>query len=63
MHLTTSPVTVLGDDDVGNITLDFSGWAVAWNGISIIDMGGAFRTVERQVMAFVKQEMAQIFLV
>jgi len=40
MHQTTSPVTVLGDDGAGNVTLDFSGWSVTWNGIADIPMSG-----------------------
>ena len=40
MHQTTSPVTVLTDDGAGNMTLDFSGWNVTWNGIASIPMGG-----------------------
>ena len=40
MHYTTSPVKILINDNEGNITLDMSGWAVTWNGISEIPMGG-----------------------
>jgi hypothetical protein len=43
MHGTSSAVNILSDDGVGNVTLDFSGWYVTWNGIPVIDMGaGAF---------------------
>ena len=38
VHLTTSPVNVLGvSGDAA--TLDFSGWAVSWNGLANIPMG------------------------
>jgi hypothetical protein len=40
MHQTTSPISVLSNDGSGNVTLDFSGWDVTWNGISSIPMGG-----------------------
>jgi len=40
IHLTTSPVTILSDDGAGNVELDFSGWAVNWNGLDI-GLGGA----------------------
>ncbi len=40
MHLTTSPVTIFSDDGVGNVTLDFSGWGITWNGIDFISLGG-----------------------
>ena len=39
MHQTTSAVTILSDDGAGNVTLDFSGWDVTWNGIASIPMG------------------------
>jgi len=44
MHLTSSPTIVLSA--TGNVaTVDFSGWAVTWNGISSIPMGsGAWGT-------------------
>lgn len=35
VHQTTSPVMILTDDGVGSVTLDFSGWGVIWNGVSI----------------------------
>ncbi|WJW75209.1 hypothetical protein QVG61_12060 [Thiohalobacter sp. IOR34] len=40
MHNTTSAVTVLSDDGAGNATLGMTGWAVDWNGIEDINMGG-----------------------
>ena len=41
MHNTpTTPITILSDDGAGNVTLDFSGWSVDWNGIEDIPMGG-----------------------
>ena len=40
MHQTTLPVSVTGYDTSGNVTLDFAGWSVAWNGIADIPMGG-----------------------
>lgn len=39
LHLTTSNSSVLSDDGAGNVTVDMSGWAVSWNGISVIPMG------------------------
>jgi hypothetical protein len=39
MHQTTSPSNILSDDGAGNVTLDFSGWDVTWNGIASIPMG------------------------
>jgi hypothetical protein len=39
MHLTTSPVNILSDDGAGNVTLDFSGWAMTWNGVPVIPLG------------------------
>jgi len=39
-HETTSAVNILSDDGAGNVTLDFSGLSVIWNGINI-DLGGA----------------------
>ncbi len=38
MHYSISPTNILSDDGAGNVTLDFSGWGIAWNGISRIDM-------------------------
>jgi len=32
MHYTALPSQVLSDDGLGGVTLDFSGWSVAWNG-------------------------------
>ena len=40
MHRTTSAITILSDDGAGNVTLDFAGWNVTWNGITSIPMGG-----------------------
>ncbi|MGB7934964.1 MAG: hypothetical protein WCH04_22645, partial [Gammaproteobacteria bacterium] len=39
MSQTTAPVTIASDDGAGNVTLDFSGWSVTWNGIADIPMG------------------------
>lgn len=39
MHQSTSPVDVLSDDGNGNVTLDFSGWGLIWNGIEDWHMG------------------------
>ena len=44
IHQTTSKVTVLSDDGHGNITLDFSGWNVAWNNISSIPLNARAHT-------------------
>lgn len=40
MHKTTSAVTESGTHTGATATLDFSGWAVVWNTISTIPMGG-----------------------
>ncbi len=40
MHQTTSDTTILSDDGAGTVTIDFTGWSVAWNGIADIPMGG-----------------------
>ncbi len=40
MSQTTSPIQILSDDGAGNVTLDFSGWGVTWQGISNIPLGG-----------------------
>jgi len=40
MHNTTAPITISSDNGAGNITLDFAGWDVTWNGIGSIPMGG-----------------------
>ncbi len=40
LHHTISPTSIISDDGIGNVTLDFSGWSVAWNGIQRINMGG-----------------------
>ena len=34
MHQTESPVTIVSDDNNGNVVLDFSGWSFIWNGLS-----------------------------
>jgi len=39
MHFTNAAITVSTDDGAGNVTLDFSGWRVTWNGIPSINMG------------------------
>jgi hypothetical protein len=39
-HQTTSPVTIMSDDGIGNVALAFSGWNVTWNAIPGIPMGG-----------------------
>ena len=38
-HLTTQPVTVMNDLGTSK-ELDFSGWAITWNGIPVIPLGG-----------------------
>ena len=38
MHQTSSAVSILSDDDNGNVTLDMSGWGVTWNGIPNISL-------------------------
>ena len=42
MTFTSSNAKVIGDDGTGDgsVDLDFSGWAVTWNGIPTINMGG-----------------------
>jgi len=40
IHQTTSAVTIISDDGAGNVALDFSGWAVNWNGLDI-GLGGS----------------------
>lgn len=40
MHQTTSAITAISDDNAGTVSLDFSGWAVTWNCIPNIPMGG-----------------------
>jgi len=40
MHYSMSPTNILTDDDARNVTLDFSGWGITWNGIPEINMGG-----------------------
>jgi len=43
MQYSSSPTNILSDDGNGNVTLDFSGWGVTWNGIPAIDMGGGIQ--------------------
>jgi len=38
MSYAGSATNILSDDGAGNVTLDFSGWGVTWNGIPAIDM-------------------------
>jgi len=38
VHKTTLPITIISDDDAGNVTLDFSGWGVSWGGIENISL-------------------------
>jgi len=40
MTYTTAPINVASNDGAGNVLLDMSGWAIAWNGIELIPMGG-----------------------
>ncbi len=40
LHQTTSAPTILNDDGSGKVSLDFSGWSIAWNGIANIPMSG-----------------------
>ena len=42
IHQTTEAVTILSDDGLGNVELDFSGWSVNWNGIDIALGGSAW---------------------
>ena len=35
VHQTISPVMIITDNGVGSVTLDFSGWGMIWNGVSI----------------------------
>ncbi len=39
VHQSTLPVAILTDDKAGNVTLDFSGWAISWNAIPMIPLG------------------------
>lgn len=41
MHETSTPISIISDDNSGNITLDFSGWGYDWNGIPFISLGGS----------------------
>lgn len=36
MHQSNSPVSIVSDDNAGNVLLDMSGWGITWNGISNI---------------------------
>lgn len=38
LHWTQAPVNVIADDGAGNVTIDLSGWVVAWNGVQTIPM-------------------------
>ncbi len=38
MQYSLNPTNILSDDGAGNVTVDFSGWGVTWNGITRIDM-------------------------
>ncbi len=38
------PITIVSDDGAGNVTLDMSGWMVAWNG-GVIPMGAGANAV------------------
>lgn len=38
VHQSLSTVTIINDDGAGQVTLDFSGWGVAWNSIPNIPM-------------------------
>jgi hypothetical protein len=40
MHETVAPITILSDDNNGNVTLDFGGWSIEWNGIDM-PLGGS----------------------
>lgn len=40
LHQTTKAPTILNDDGEGNVSLDFSGWSIDWNGIPGIPMSG-----------------------
>jgi len=40
MSQTTLPIQILSDDGAGNVTLDFSGWGITWNGIANVALGG-----------------------
>jgi len=39
VHTTFSDISILSDDGLGNVELDFSGWAINWNGIDV-GLGG-----------------------
>ena len=39
MHQSNSPVTIISDDNAGNVLLDMSGWGITWNGIPNIPFG------------------------
>lgn len=39
MHQSNSPVSIVSDDNAGNVLLDMSGWGITWNGISNIPFG------------------------
>jgi len=39
MHLSDSPVSIVSDDNAGNVLLNMSGWGITWNGIPKIPFG------------------------
>lgn len=39
MHQSNSPVSIVSDDNAGNVLLDMSGWGITWNGIPNIPFG------------------------
>ena len=41
MHQTIAPLTIVSDDGAGNVTLDFTGWGLTWNGIPNVPLGGS----------------------
>lgn len=40
MHYASTPTNILSDDGAGNVTLDFSGWGITWNGVPATSLGG-----------------------
>ena len=38
VHRTTSPLSELTNDGAGNVTMNFTGWAVAWGGVANIPL-------------------------
>ncbi len=43
MHYAIQPTNILSDDGNGNVTLDFSGWGITWNGLERINFGGGMQ--------------------